>query len=1437
MKKQLLVLILGAATMLWSNDALAYKKIGGKPNGNGSGGSNAAVNAKGANCAPATASLTMNFNDVSAFIEQGGSMFQDRQNSVAAYMVGGENLFAIYSGALWMGGTDVNGQLKLAALTFRTGNDFWPGPLSADPNAAPPTPGDVLYDPSAPVSDSAYRIYGEANIDPDQCLYYDRFYTIRKAEVIRYSVWWEACQGPQADPAVCAETNVPTNEELDRIYNWPAHGDVSRGQDYWLAPFYDHPDSQQSVYDPEGGDHPLYDDILGRDDIECGVDRRISLFGDETHWWVFNDKGNIHTESNGEPIGMEIRAQAFAFATNDEVNRMTFYNYEMINRSTQTLYDTYFAQYLDPDLGNFDDDYVGCDVSRGLGYAYNGDALDETNGGAQGYGENPPAIGVDFFEGPYQDPDGRDNIGPVFDEQLGDYVSPTVNDALADNGIVYRGIGVGYSDSIIDNERYGMRLFTYYTNGAVFPTTDPNNAAEFYNFMRGFWADGSQIFFGGDAYTSGTTSTPTTYVFPGDSDPLGWATGGAITDSDPSYDWGEYNADNGSARPKGDRRFVQSAGPFTLRPGAINNITVGIVYGRGNDGDPFSSVEVMKRADTKAQALFDACFKILDPPNAPRLTIQELENQLVLMLDNPSGSNNANESYEVEDEINITDPGVDRYYRFEGYQIFQMVDESAGVADITDASKARLVAQCDIENNIDRLINFEFDEDLGYSVPTEKVDGANQGIRHSFLITEDQFAQGNRTLVNHKTYYYIAVAYAYNDKADLQTGQPNLYDPTDPTALEGQKIPYIASRLNYDGTAITAIPGIPHNPMPEADGTGQLIEYGSSPIIKRLDGHGNGNRALELTDASVSTILSTGFMQTPEYKYGAGPIAVKVVDPLNVKDGYFECKFRDYVTSTSNGADTASWVIYRYDSEGSSTPTDSVTSDVVIATNNEQLIPEWGISVQITQSKYYLPDGGSGGVEARTTDLIGAEISFADSSLRWMSFVSDNDAFYPTNWIRGGTYAPNTDSNDPGYECLDNTQPSYRDYLDPCNYADWLAPNNFADPDKEWARILGGGIAPHKLVGYEASYMPMAYYQYPQPTSAKNAASISFLPSVDIVITSDKSKWTRCPVIELGRSSALNVGNAEPGEFRQSPSVGKNGQPDGTGTGMGWFPGYAIDLETGARLYMAFGENSFLASENGADMIWNPTNATVDNGGNPLMGGMHPVYVFSKDNGDINGYLLGYDFPAYVPSEGDNDATNHAKIMLDAVVNGGTSADKRDLYGSISWVAYPLASDGYNIDPQNLPTDVKISLRVSKEYKNYSATGQNNGRPMYSWNMSEIATELGSADRLADALDMINVVPNPYYAFSEYERNRLDSRVKITNLPERCTVKIYTVNGKLVRTFKKDSPITSLDWDLNNHKGIPIASGVYLIHVDVPGVGEKIVKFFGGMRQIDLHGI
>jgi hypothetical protein len=63
------------------------------------------------------------------------------------------------------------------------------------------------------------------------------------------------------------------------------------------------------------------------------------------------------------------------------------------------------------------------------------------------------------------------------------------------------------------------------------------------------------------------------------------------------------------------------------------------------------------------------------------------------------------------------------------------------------------------------------------------------------------------------------------------------------------------------------------------------------------------------------------------------------------------------------------------------------------------------------------------------------------------------------------------------------------------------------------------------------------------------------------------------------------------------------------------------------------------------------------------------------------------------------------------------------------------------------------------------------------------------------------------------------------------------VQGKLMKTFKKSNPTTFQDWTLKNEANIPVASGIYLIHVDVPGVGEVILKSFLGMRLPDVENL
>ena len=59
------------------------------------------------------------------------------------------------------------------------------------------------------------------------------------------------------------------------------------------------------------------------------------------------------------------------------------------------------------------------------------------------------------------------------------FASPNRTEAIAKNGIVYNGIGVGYSDGVEDNERFGMRRL-YYTSTA-YPYNDTGPAAEYYN--------------------------------------------------------------------------------------------------------------------------------------------------------------------------------------------------------------------------------------------------------------------------------------------------------------------------------------------------------------------------------------------------------------------------------------------------------------------------------------------------------------------------------------------------------------------------------------------------------------------------------------------------------------------------------------------------------------------------------------------------------------------------------------------------------------------------------------------------------------------------------------------------------------------------------------------------------------------------------------------
>ncbi len=1446
------------------------------------------IKSTAAGCSAPSGFRFLHVNNVRARINTGGDMWWDLPGGIGGqyYVPANGSATSLFSGSLWIGGLDINNQLKLAALRYRQqGQDYWTGPLTID---------------------------GTAAVDEETCSDYDKFFIISRTDIDEYV--------QHTDPETGAFIPSTDYQIPESFFDYPAHPlDDSKGQSKYLAPFKDA--DGNGLYDPTQGDYPYYD--LDNDlcplnyvgdptyiptptaeseyypNYYGGILVDQVLKGDETLWWIFNDKGNIHTETDGAAIGMEIRAQAFGFSTNDEINSMTFYSYEIINRSTYELTQTYFSPWVDTDLGYAWDDYIGCDVERGLGYCYNGLPVDE--GGPEAYGDQPPAIGVDFFQGPYMDPDTCDNpsyrgdglLGPSFygsceivssngtlrqmDYWLGDSSGLFMVRSEAINGI-------NFGNGIVDDERYGMKRFVYHNNTGPSYSTDPQTAPEYYNFLRGIWKDNTKMMYGGNAHiTAGAVGPDCDFMFPDDSDPCNWGTQGTPP-NDGFNTAGKYWTEETVGNAEGDRRFMQSAGPFTLKPGAVNYITVGIPWARAISGGPWASVQLLRVVDDKCQALFENCFKVIDGPDAPDLTFRELDKEIIIYISNSPTSNNYREEYkELDPQIKAQTPDsllgtpeeYDPFFTFEGYQIFQLLQADVTLAESRyDLNKVRLVAQYDIANGIGQLVNFKYDRAIGANVPVIEVIGGDNGIEHAFSLTEDAFATGDRRLVNNKQYYYSAMAYGYNNF--------KVYDPTMPTMLDGQKEPYLAGRKNID--EYTAIP---HKSI-----NGVVIngDFGEGPEITRIEGQGNGGQVLEFTDQTIEDLLKkppaklipelvtdtvTGNIDTvwrynygdpeypiaynPVYKSGYGPVNIKVIDPLNVKKATYSIKFdTTFLWHTFTNVYGAEEVLPGGDTAGvkyvskwylkNEETGKKYVCDVGTNVNYEQLFLFDSIGISVTFGPQYYPglyqigkkisvgpDGtdtlGVKNIVALNNGVIESSIEFADSTRQWLRGVQDFDVPNSSlNWIRSGTSFNQTSDDD--YNTQDEAY----------------------DPEEAFEKLVYGTIAPYFMCA-ERTQDPKEAGPVFNNISKSKSSKLKYVASVDLVLTPDKTKWTRSPVIEMCPEPILAERGAKMFQLRKSASVDKDGNPSGWPSdnnssqndsdpnyimshGMGWFPGYAVNLETGERLNIMFGEDSYLAGENGRDMIFNPTpNHFAQPSMAVLFGGKHYIYIMgSKEIDDYHfgsGTAIRYSFPAY-------DAGYSLAYSIDTIPPALQDAFLAYIYTSAMYVSIPRSRTGQ----EWLSNDAKIRIRVAKPLERYYSTplddedSENNHFPMYRFSTDDLATSEFDQEKAESDLDKIAVVPNPYYAFavgSGYESVPLENLVKIINLPEKCVVTIYNVSGTLIRKYTKDAPVTFIDWDLKNHAGIPIAGGIYIVHVKDQKTGdERIVKWFGSLRVEDF---
>jgi hypothetical protein len=434
------------------------------------------------------------------------------------------------------------------------------------------------------------------------------------------------------------------------------------------------------------------------------------------------------------------------------------------------------------------------------------------------------------------------------------------------------------------------------------------------------------------------------------------------------------------------------------------------------------------------------------------------------------------------------------------------------------------------------------------------------------------------------------------------------------------------------------------------------------------------------------------------------------------------------------------------------------------------------------------------------------------------------------------------------------------------------SPPNPWDPSEAYEKIAVGTWAPYSLTTYgnnsKNGFGAVQSRVGPALNEeSKMAGGLNDLASVDIVFTPDKSKWSRCPVIEMCFDTSLAEGHALQFGLRASPSIDKEGNFATIGSGpsdntedpnyisdhgMGWFPGYAINVETGERLNLIYSEDSYLGAFNGRDMQFNPPpkdpnldeqffddNIFSGTGFNriPVMGGKHYVYVMKHNRSvsDQTGLYAEFNSPAY-------DAGKFAHTVIDTLISTPFPLNVilSNFYSQVMYVGMPMATKG----KEWLSNEATIKIRIATPYRRGYAAAEldtiypdmdvNNQYPVYQFTTKGISTEYSNTEKLVSDLDEIRVVPNPYYAYSAYEHNALDTRVKITNLPEKCTITVYDVSGVKIKQLTKDDPVTTIEWDLKNFAGVPISGGLYYFHIEADE-GEHIVKWFCSQRVPDLN--
>jgi len=466
----------------------------------------------------------------------------------------------------------------------------------------------------------------------------------------------------------------------------------------------------------------------------AGADQPGVGSADEVIWYVCNDlDGNRVSQFAGSiPLGMELQVTCWAYKSPAELSNVIFERYRLIYKGTAStgagayVDSMYLGKWSNPNIGDNSDDYAGYDSIRSLGYAYNSQDADLQY---SDFNIVPPAFGYDFLQGPriY-------SPGSTAQWNLG--VIPN-----------YRNIPV--QSALIFTNAY------YEVDSTGIPGFSP--VAQWTNILHGF--------------RPRPVRNPACFT-----DPFLNECQRFVLTGDPVTNTG-WN--DGRQSVPGDRRLIESAGPFRLTLGDTQEVVIALVGGTGKDH--LDAITSMRTNDDAAQNFYGFSFSQPDSLIPPDVTVSDFANSAILEWETDTATIRKTESYRSGG------------YQFYGYNIYQYSDSS------TSSS----------------VMQF----------PPFDLNGPR-----SIQVTKDLFR--DKPLVNGQSYYYTITSLIYNpaplvsnhyieSQKVLRTVVPHSPDP-------GTVYPYavgdtMTNIINLVGVNEAPISVVYYNPAQENGDTFKLV--------------------------------------------------------------------------------------------------------------------------------------------------------------------------------------------------------------------------------------------------------------------------------------------------------------------------------------------------------------------------------------------------------------------------------------------------------------------------------------------------------------------------------------------------------------------------------------------------------------------------------------